>query len=114
MSGIGGDYPVAPPFFAMHSLPGGAFSQDDAVARRFGASHCAAKPTLDLTGPNVPTQFTEDVAERVVCAKLWGATSAEIRRAWDKVCAGVDAGNDYECQAWPKELGAIAPPFVLK
>jgi hypothetical protein len=37
-----------------------------------------------------------------------------VAKAWDKVCAGVDASAGVECQEWPKRLGAIAPPFVLK
>jgi hypothetical protein len=114
VSGIGGTYRVAPPLFARHSLPGGAFSEADAVARDFSRSKCPRKPLLDFgTGPGA-TQFNDDVAESVVCARLWGATAAEIRRAWEAVCAGIDAGNDVECQAWPKQLGAIAPPFTLK
>ncbi len=112
-SAIGGRYPVAPSFFAMHALPSGAFSRTDAVARAFSMSKCPAQPTLELGGSPLPTQFDEDVAHIVVCAKLWGATAADVAAAWKKVCGGVDASGGTDCQPWPKELGAIAPPFKL-
>ena len=110
MSGIGVSYPIAPPILALHSLPGGTFSPSDTVARAFGRTHCPSKPALDFD----ERLFPEAVAEAVICARIWGATAADIRAAWEKICSGADAGADMECQRWPKELGAITPPFVLK
>jgi hypothetical protein len=110
MSGIGAAYPIAPPIFALHSLAGGTFSATDAVARAFSKSHCPTKPTLDFD----EHLFGDNVAEAVLCARLWGTTAADVRTAWEKACKGVEAGADMECQQWPKELGAITPPFVLK
>ena len=112
-SGIGDNYPIAPPYFALHSLPGGAFSGTDAIAQAYTRAKCKSRPALDLGTSSSPTQFDDDVAVHVVCAKVWGVTAAEIGRAWTKVCGDVDSGVTVECQAWPKQLGAIAPPFVL-
>jgi hypothetical protein len=112
VSGIGASYPVAPPFFALHALPGGAFSANDDVARAYTRSKCPRRPALDLS-PLADSYVDDAVAERLVCAKVWGARPDEVTAAWRKVCGGADASDGYHCPAWPNELAAIAPPFVL-
>jgi hypothetical protein len=107
---IGVTFLVAPAFFALHALPGGAFSQVDRVAQDFARGKCGPRGPLDLDS----RWFRDEAAQAVVCAKLWGATAADVTKAWDKVCAGFDAGHSSRCQDGPKRLGAIGPPFVLR
>lgn len=94
-----------------HSLPGGAFSRDDDVARAFTAKHCAALPQQ---GPIVVKGgLRDDVASghAIVCARRRGVAKAEILTALGRSCLAYsdDFADDPEkvplaqpCPAWWK------------
>jgi hypothetical protein len=109
-SALGSSYRVAPALFLVHALAGGGFSETDGVARAHARAKCPSKTPLALDGSGY---FTEEDAQSIVCAKLWGAGPREVAAAWNAVCPEADASDDTKCQDWPKKLGAITPPFVL-
>lgn len=111
---FGADLPVSPQIFAQHSIKDGSFSGVDDAAKAFTKLACPSKPTLDFADATDGSK-SEDVAKMVVCARVWGASEQDIIVAWKSSC-GPDAGggNPLACQPWPKQLAAIAPPFVLK
>lgn len=111
---FGSDVPVAPVVFAAHAMETGGFSATDIPAMAFTEHFCPQAPALDLADAAHADKAAE-IAEAVVCARVWGKTEAEVVAAWKKACAGFDAGSGdpLGCQPWPTKLAAIAPPFTL-
>lgn len=109
---FGAELPIAPRIFAAHSLKDGSFSSTDDAATAFTKQACPSKPTLDLDIAQDSAK-ADELAQLVVCARVWGATEQEIVVAWKKSCGGDAGGDPLACEPWPKRLAAITPPFVL-
>jgi len=110
--GINGDVFLSGPLLLRHALPGGVFSDDDAVAQSFLAEQCRDRPP--------PLRIAGDEARlasplvRVGCARFWGLSAAETVRAIE--AATVPPSNDQAAaiEGWgchpPSELLRVARP----
>ncbi len=108
---LGNDRPMAPVAILAHALPGGTFSMTDHVAKSASLRVCPAKPKLAFTATDLG--YPGDVAAHdIVCARLWGATQAEVDAAIAAACTGID-GDIERCDTWAPELAAVTPPFTL-
>lgn len=96
-------YEAAPGWLA-HSLPGGTFSRDDAVARRYGREACA-----DAEDPAVGFSLLA-----VACARARGATQEAVERDLRLRCGARRARRRPECAALPELLraAAVTPPVL--
>lgn len=84
------------PELLAHSLEGGQFSSDDAVAQQFAKRQCPQRPkpvavTLGSRLDRTRTFFN------AACARIWGATTAEVRSA---VRETSDALNPSDADRW--------------
>jgi len=110
---FGNSHNAVEPLFVAHSLLDGSFSMTDAVAVAFTRSKCPSRPKLDMT-TDTSMSWDYAIATPIVCARLWGSTEQAVTRMWDQSCATADAGDFWVCQTWPRELGAVKPPFTLR
>ncbi|HEU4408261.1 MAG TPA: VCBS repeat-containing protein [Polyangiaceae bacterium] len=108
------------PAFVAHSLPGGAFSTDDAFARDFARRSCPARPKAGAP----PHDDGGDAAEAPpeLCARIWGASEAESLALLKRQCKA-PASPDLACQDSPgvcfdfEDRAALLkapPPFALR
>ncbi len=95
--GLCGDATLYGPPLLLHSLPDGTFSLDDAVTRGWARAQCPTKPA--------------DPLENVPCARIWGATEAEIVDAATRASAGVPPQDVEYSLAIVRGFAVIAPPF---
>lgn len=100
-------HPVIGPKFLHHAGAKGTFETNDAEAKRFIRTSCPAKPTL---APNPRGDLAAE-ANKVACARVWGASSDEIEanliaplRDLGHICEGVGV-----LEQWSK----MAPPTTL-
>jgi hypothetical protein len=111
---FGNSWPAGPVLFLAHAQPDGTFVVGDPVSLAYTRGKCPARPALSFKEEEL--QFATGAERTVVCARLWGAAEAEVRRAWTAACArpaDADPGG-MPCGTWAMELAAIAPPFALK
>lgn len=111
---FGNSWPAGPVLFLAHALPDGTFRVGDPVSIAYTRAKCPSRPALSFREEDL--QFAHGAEEAVVCARLWGAAEAEVRRAWTAACvrpADADTGG-MPCGTWAKELAAVAPPFILR
>ena len=122
--------------FLIHSRAGGERSQDDQVARQAAREYCPQPPTRPLE--QVPTK---ELAQHILCARLWGATTEQLQAALNKRCHAQESvayddqgGEHYRfpwqfcyrdglecdypeihgyCGSWVDELAKQTPPFLL-
>jgi hypothetical protein len=100
-------HPVIGPKFLHHAGAKGTFETNDAEAKRFIRTSCPSKPTL---APNPRGDLAAE-ANKVACARVWGASSDEIEanliaplRDRGHICEGVGV-----LEQWSK----MAPPTTL-
>jgi hypothetical protein len=72
------------PLFALHSLPDGTFTFDDAVARNAARQVCPSSPTFAFGETPGAKAFAQGV-ERFVCMLVWQAPRATIKDELDHV-----------------------------
>jgi hypothetical protein len=108
--------PILPALFVLHSTNAGTFAGDDGVARAVVASLCPRGATLDhaLAAP----ELDEAEARAIVCARVRGATEADVQKALGVRCTqfvsvAAEVTRDH-CPSWTKELAATTPPVVLR
>lgn len=131
---------VSGPMLVAHARPDGGFTTNDAVAVAFAKRRCPSRPTflvassaegggagVDAGGPY------GDSVERLVCARLWGASEADLTARVARECKslgprGEDGGAgdggacegdddaDVLCDAWPTLRAWLKnpPPLTLK
>ena len=123
-----------PALFVYHSLPGGRFSADDAVAQA-----CLRKACPDAGLQAVAALRAQAVAQKadladllirtVVCARSRGKSASEVMQTLKSEChhwveggswddAGVfqidfDQPAKHTCPNWLKQLVAVTPPLVV-
>lgn len=81
----------------LHALPGGKFSRDDAVARRFARGRCPIRPA--------------EIHEQVACARIWGATEAEVMASATAAFANLPKSEREPRLAAVRGFAKTAPPF---
>lgn len=109
---------AVPSIFAYHARPDGTFALDGA-SMAYAKSTCPSRAAVPRLTRDAMVFFDSDVAEKLLCARLWGESTKEIHRAWNAVCARPDAGDagdeeEQPCQTWATQIADIAPPFVLR
>jgi hypothetical protein len=112
---FGNTWPAGPAMFAAHSRPDGTFALGDPESIAFTRTTCPKRPALSFGHDELV--FASGAEKKIVCARLRGATQADVERAWKTACPAQDGGAvnmGMDCEDWPKELGAVAPPFALK
>jgi len=101
--------------FAYHSLSDGTFALDDAAAIDFTRSQCPSPPKAVSLTLEDTTGGSPDLADQLVCARLWGVSRAKIEAAWNAVCKDFDASeNPFACKEWPLDLAKVTQPFQLR
>lgn len=100
------------PVFYWHSLPDGAFTDDDAATKGALKRACSKKPDVIVVLAGKKVRIPE-TAKNVACARVWGATpdslQTELDAHRDALCAGAqhcplgDALGDW-AKATPKTL----------
>jgi hypothetical protein len=108
----GYEYRATGPELLAHSLGDGSFSLADAIAARAARGVCPARPRL-FEGDRLQVP---DVAKQIACARLWGATAAEVHREIDRTCGSV---KDVTCEPCShRQLldrwAGIDPPLILR
>jgi hypothetical protein len=132
-SGFGKE--IAGPLLAAHSHSDGSFAMNDEAAIAFAKKRCPSRPKfiVDTESDGGAVEATDGGAEssavdRLVCARLWGASEGDISAMVTKECkklstASGDAGacapeyrGDPVCEAWPKLKPWLKakPPLLLK
>ncbi|MDO9016887.1 MAG: VCBS repeat-containing protein [Myxococcales bacterium] len=92
------------PLLAVHSLPDGRFSLDDAAARRADRVACpAATASAEAVVVTTPDGRVDPAATfvRAVCARLWGASAAAVTRRLQASAEAVRAGG-ARCATRPR------------
>lgn len=116
--GSGFDYTVTGPEFALHSLPNGTFSNNDAVAIAFARTQCPSRPTniIAMRTEQQPAVDDEQTARNVVCARLWGATEAELVAVINRTCTArpTEVCNTCEDPDLLRQWAAMDPPITLR
>lgn len=115
--GSGFGYQVSGPALVAHSLPGGAFSQTDAVAVAAARAACPSRPATLV--PRGDEANTRAALMNVACARIHGATAAELLRALDRECKPPPASDpcaEHTCQEGGllREVARREPPLVLR
>lgn len=110
---FGNAWPAAPAMFVAHAKGDGSFALGDATAVAWTRAKCPSRPALSFAHEDLV--FPHGAEEAIVCARLRGASAAEVGRAWDAACPPTDGGQlGLDCEDWAKDLAAVAPPFALK
>ncbi len=103
------------PIFLLHSLPSGDFSIDDSVAKKAVEEKCAKASSLPFK--TSPQNLNSDDASGIACARLHGASEADVMKKITSTCKGYfedvyDQAADH-CPIWTKQIAAVTPPFTL-
>ncbi len=109
------------PLLAVHSLADGGFRVDDAAAKRADRERCPR--TTDTSVVATTRDGAADVAatfERVVCARLWGASADAVRRRVEAGARALRAGGQRCAAGAPSDVDVLlewarqAPPVDLR
>jgi hypothetical protein len=95
--GLCGDAVVQGPPVLIHSLPGGTFTRDDVVTRGYARARCPSKPAV--------------VHDDVPCARIWGATEAEVLDSATRAFAVLPKDERDSRMSVVAAFAKIAPPF---
>lgn len=111
---------------AYHSLPGGAFRADDDAAIAYARQQCPSRPVELVEADAEADALSQDeqVAKRIVCARLWGTSNAEVLRSLGRRCktfgyydlcpSPTDTQKPRpDCDNWMPHLAGVEPPFRL-
>ena len=98
-------YPVSGPPLLAHGVSGGEFSWSDAAASDFARKDCASLPDPVLVvgkknSPKGPVDFAAS-ARNVACARLWGATAAQLTAEVARRCATAPSSPCPRCDDRP-------------
>lgn len=115
--GSGFSYRVAGPQLLAHARPDGTFSLNDDVAQQAARKECPEKPARIV--PKGSGADTRVSAHNVACARIWGASAADVQKRIAAECKRAKSSdmcppNDcYEADLL-KRWAAAEPPLVLK
>lgn len=86
--GAGFEVSVTGPKLLAHALADGGFSVNDGVAQAYARTRCPARPAVIVARDANDPQQVDDAktALNVVCARLWGATEADVRAELRRGC----------------------------
>jgi hypothetical protein len=116
-------YPVSGPPLLAHGVSRGEFSWSDAAASDFARKGCPSLPDPVLVAgkknaPKGPVDFAAS-ARNLACARLWGATAAQLTAAVARRCAPAPSSPCPRCddrallESWarlPAPLSLSRPP----
>lgn len=111
---FGNAWPAGPAMFVAHAKSDGTFALGDAESLAYTRAKCPARPALAFSRDDMV--FAIGAQDTIVCARLRGVAKSEIDKQWNALCPATDGGSQLgmDCEDWPKELAAVAPPFALK
>ena len=117
LSGMAGSMSRAvDPLFVVHSRRDGTFRANDDVARAAVAAECQST-RLDLTADAGDLDVNDISMTAFVCARLEGASAAEIKRALKPHCKSfvddVTKIGPGRCRETIREVIGVTPPFRI-
>jgi hypothetical protein len=112
-------YPVSGPPLLAHGVANGEFSWSDAAASDFARKDCPSLPNPVLVvekkhAPKGSVDFAAS-ARNLACARLWGATSAQLTAEVAKRCARASSSGCGRCddRALLESWARLPAPLIL-
>ncbi len=103
------EYAVIGGVFTAHALAGGTFSMTDAVAKSALLKECPRKAPLAVAQSFDIDQTSHDI----LCARVWGASEADVRSALAGRCKSFDDADPNACPKVFLAVAKVTPPTTL-